>query len=400
VLPPDTLVRRRAAAILLSLSVAISAVVLWPAGDAATVRLPLGGSSQTYVSPESYLAWVPGGFDDPAFRRKMERLPGLHEVVVIGGDTLWLRRTEDADGRVLDQPPEPYAFPIDAFSAHPQDYAPFIGKSVRGELVAALRAGQAVLGEHSAELRGLGPGGKLTFRTGSIRVGAVVPDDAVGWAEVLVNRAVGRRLGISHERYLLAQPRRDLTRRAWARILLPFVGDDPLRVDVPGGTRYVRVASGVNPPVIVKEVFGEFAATPQADPAFLTIQPSWVKRNIVTTTVPLLGTVTCHRLLIPMVRGALQEVFDAGLASEIQVYSGCWASRTVSRSPTAPPSYHAYGAAIDINAPTNPYGGTPTMNREVVRIFERWGFNWGGDFLIPDGHHFEYWKIPEQLREA
>jgi hypothetical protein len=40
------------------------------------------------------------------------------------------------------------------------------------------------------------------------------------------------------------------------------------------------------------------------------------------------------------------------------------------------------------------------MNREVVRIFERWGFNWGGDFLIPDGHHFEYWKTPEQLREA
>src|SRR5918996_965693 len=98
----------------------------------------------------------------------------------------------------------------------------------------------------------------------------------------------GRGWGFSPGGFLPAPPRRDLTRRAWARILLPFVGDDPLRVDVPGGTRYVRVASGVNPPVIVKEVFGEFAATPQADPAFLTIQPSWVKRNIVTTTVPFL----------------------------------------------------------------------------------------------------------------
>jgi hypothetical protein len=101
-----------------------------------------------------------------------------------------------------------------------------------------------------------------------------------------------------------------------------------------------------------------------------------------------------------MVRAALEEILGSGLVSEIEVYSGCWASRTVARSPTAPPSYHAYGAAIDINAPQNPYGSKPTMNREIVRIFERWGFNWGGDFLIPDGHHFEFRRIPEQLRTA
>ena len=154
----------------------------------------------------------------------------------------------------------------------------------------------------------------------------------------------------------------------------------------------------MNPPILLKQRFGEFAATPQADPAYLTIDPAWVERNIVTTDVPLLGTITCHRKLIPMVRGALYEVVAEGLAPEIKIYSGCWASRTVARSPTAPPSYHAYGAAIDINAPQNPYGTKPTMNREIVRIFESWGFNWGGDFLIPDGHHFEFWRVPDQLR--
>jgi D-alanyl-D-alanine carboxypeptidase len=115
----------------------------------------------------------------------------------------------------------------------------------------------------------------------------------------------------------------------------------------------------------------------------------------VTTEVPLLGEITCHRKLIPMVRAALEEVMAAGLSAEIKVYSGCWASRTVARSLTAPPSYHAYGAAIDINAPQNPYGTTPTMDRRIVRIFESNGFNWGGDFLIPDGHHFEFWSSPE-----
>lgn len=395
---PDIARRRRVAALVVVLVVAAAAVALWPAGDAAPVRTPEGAAR--YTSPQNYLAWVPGGFDDPRIEDKVESRPAIREAVVVGGDTLWLSRTEDAEGRVVDEPPNPYAFPIDAFSVHPGEYAPFVATSVRAELVSALRAGEAVLGRHSARLRRLGPGGTLTFRTGSVEVGAVVPDDAVGWAEVLVNREVGRRLRIAHDRYLLAHARGNLSRPAWKRILLPFVGEDPVRVDVPGGTPYVRVASGVNPPIVVKEVFGEFAATPQADPAYLTIQPSWVARNIVTTTVPLLGTVTCHRRLIPMVRGALQEVIDAGLASEIKVYSGCWASRTVARRATAPPSTHAYGAAIDINAPQSPYGARPNMNLDVVRIFERWGFNWGGDFLIPDGHHFEFRRIPDQLREA
>jgi hypothetical protein len=380
----------------------VAAFLLWPERGAGPLRSPLSpdGGRQSYAGPENYLAWVPGGFDDPTFRKKMERLPGLDEAVVVAGDTLWLRKTEDADGTVIDEPTSPFAFPIDAFAVRARDYAPFVGKSVRDRIVRALSAGKAVLGEHSARLRRLGPGGKLTFRTGSVRVGAVVPDDAVGWSEVLLNREVGRRLGITHERYLLAQTRRELSRPAWKRTLLPFVGDDPLRVDLPGSTAYVRVASGVKPSILLKEVFGEFAATPQADPAWLTIEPAWVERNIVTTEVPLLGTITCHRKLVPMVRGAIEEIMGSGLVSEIKVYSGCWASRTIARSPTAPPSYHAYGAAIDINAPQNPYGARPTMNREMVRIFESWGFNWGGDFLIPDGHHFEFWEFPDQLRKA
>ena len=178
------------------------------------------------------------------------------------------------------------------------------------------------------------------------------------------------------------------------RVLDPLVGDNPIasasRVE-PATCRSRRV----RPPVVVR-VLREFAAAPQSAPPS-SVQPSWVERNIVSTEVPLLGTVTCHRKLIPMVRAVLYEIVERGLGPEIEVYSGCWASRTVARSPTAPPSYHAYGAAIDINAPQNPYGTKPTMDRRIVRIFESYGFNWGGDFLIPDGHHLRVLAAPAWL---
>jgi hypothetical protein len=153
----------------------------------------------------------------------------------------------------------------------------------------------------------------------------------------------------------------------------------------------MRIASGVNPPVVMKQVFGEFSAYPQtSDPAFLNTSHSWYDDHIATKTVPLLGTVTCNRAFFPALVGALKDVQAAGLGGEIHTYSGCYAARTVARSSTAPPSQHAYGAAIDINAPENPYGATPTMDPRIVKIFQRWGFLWGGKYLTPDGMHFEY----------
>ena len=46
--------------------------------------------------------------------------------------------------------------------------------------------------------------------------------------------------------------------------------------------------------------------------------------------------------------------------------------------------------ALDTNTATNPMGGRPTMDCRVVRIFRKHGFAWGGNFLTPDGMHFEW----------
>jgi hypothetical protein len=74
--------------------------------------------------------------------------------------------------------------------------------------------------------------------------------------------------------------------------------------------------------------------------------------------------------------------------------AGCYNPKLLAATSTAPPSFHAYGAAIDINAPENPFGGTPTQDQRLVAVMEQWGLNWGGNFLVPDGMHFEYLQPP------
>jgi hypothetical protein len=348
---------------------------------AATVRMP-----------PTYLAWMSGGFPSD-FRARVRTLQGVERSVVVAGNTRWMTVSHDAAGKVLDQPDTPFAIPIDAFSVNPLEYRSFLPEALRKPIAAALSQGLAVLGQRSATLRRIGPGGTMTFVDGqTVTIGYVAPDEVVGWSEMLVSRDTGDQLAISDDRYLLAQMSgrpSDLEFETSIDSLLP--GGTLLRVAAPRETRFVRVASGVNPPVVMKEVFGEFTATPHVDdPAQLTMDPAWSSAHIETRTMPLLGRVTCNKALFPMLKAALDDVANAGLSSLIHTNSGCYAPRTVARSPTAPPSQHAYGAAIDINAPENPYGSTPTMDPRIVQIFEDHGFIWGGNFLIPDGMHFEY----------
>jgi D-alanyl-D-alanine carboxypeptidase-like protein len=400
--------RRRAFTALMSVSALALIVIVWPKGPSDQVAAPSQATSPatTTGSPAAspaassqpvpaWLAWMTGGFPT-TLRDQIRGADGLTQTVVVAGDTRWMTASHDESGQVVDQPTPPYKIPLDAFAVDPNEYAPFLPDDQRHAIVTALDQGEAVLGQTSSELRRLGPGGSLSFGNVTVQVGAVAPNDVVGWSELLVNREVGRRLGIQDERYLLAFADPGMTLPRFTndvRSLLP--SDSYLRTVPPGGTPFVRVASGVNPPVVMKTVFGEFDAYPRSDdPAYLNMDPAWYDAHIQTRTVPLLGAVTCNERLFPSLIGALTDVQAAGLGGAIHVYSGCYAARTVARSTTAPPSNHAYGAAIDINAPENPYGSTPTMNRGVVKIFEHWGFDWGGQFLIPDGMHFEYRTPP------
>jgi len=247
----------------------------------------------------------------------------------------------------------------------------------------------------------MGTGSTLAFETGSVHVGAVLPDRMVGANELVVSRTVGARLGIGKDRYALlklAAPRSDGGLSALLRRILP--PGEPLRVRAPGEARYLRVADAALPPVRLKLAFGEFAARPAG--GNLAMDPAWERRHIATEPVPILGPVRCNVALFPQLRRALEEVVRRGLARSIKPseYGGCYSPRFALHDPGASISHHSWGAAIDLDVAENPYGATPRMDPRIVGIFKRWGFRWGGDWLIPDGMHFEYGGKPRTAKQG
>lgn len=344
--------------------------------------------------PDTLLAWTPGGLPD-GLGKAVARLPKVDHVVSVISGTAWLSSSTDAAGTRVDHPPPGFSIPLEVAGADPSTYARFLAPADRAFLPALLK-GQALLGTTSAKLRHLGPGSTLIFGSRKLRVAGVVPDAAIGAHEVLVSRRVAQSLKVTHDRYLLIDPargasRKRLTRRI--RALLP--AGVLLRVRGPGETPFFRQGDAVLPPVLLKVLFGEFAAKPIAG-GLLDVDRAWVRTHIVVARVPILGRVRCNRALIPQLRGALTEVEREGLAEFIdrKEYAGCYSSRFLNRNPEAGISHHAWGVAVDINVSTNQFGQSPHQDPRVVGIFRKWGFTWGGRWLLPDGMHFEFVSFP------
>ncbi|MFY9587997.1 MAG: M15 family metallopeptidase [Actinomycetota bacterium] len=140
----------------------------------------------------------------------------------------------------------------------------------------------------------------------------------------------------------------------------------------------------------VSRLFGSFSYIVHPD-GRISASPRWARTYIRSRKVAILGTVTCHKLMLPQLARAMREIelnHLGGLIDRRQ-YGGCYVARTILWDPSNPPSMHAWGLAIDLNVSTNRYGARPTMDPRIVAIFEKWGFNWGGRWKTPDGMHFE-----------
>jgi D-alanyl-D-alanine carboxypeptidase len=385
--------------------VALLGLVVGAAGALALQRPPgpadpVGGATRPAAAPEVrreraaapaadrvLLVWTPGGL--PAgLAGKVRRVGGVGAVTTVKGGSVGLTRSVDGDGRPVDRPRGGTSIPLEAIGFDPATYPALLPASARAGF-RRLLPDQALLGATSARLRKLGPGGRLRLDNGRwLTVAGVVDDTLVGAAEVAVTLAGARATGVSRDRYLLLAYRgRRAAVTAGIRRTLPR----GLRVRLrgPGETPFFRAGDAVLPQAMVKERFGEFAWRPGPGDSYVQ-DPAWQAANLASARVPILGRVRCNRVLIPALAGAMGELRQRNLAHLVdpKSYGGCWNPR-LTRSRTGV-SRHAWGAAVDLNVADNPTGLIPTQDPRRVEIMERWGFTWGGRWLIPDSAHFEW----------
>ncbi len=258
-----------------------------------------------------------------------------------------------------------------------------------------LDEGDVVVGHDVARELDLELGEGLTLRRdGSeveVRVGAFAASGAPPLAEAIVGPKIVEQLGASGPNALFVAAGDD-AERTGDRLAEATEGEAELRRP-PEPERASSTPASPEAPTGTVEL-EPFRYTDLGD-GTISIAGDWVARNISTVTIPGMGTARCHRVMIPQLTAALEELIERGLYDHLDPaqYGGCQVSRFIDFDPTKPLSMHAWGLAIDFNVADNPLGGTPSMDPDVVEVFERWGFEWGGDWSRPDGMHFELERV-------
>lgn len=258
-------------------------------------------------------------------------------------------------------------------------------------LSAALTAGKAVMSEKAAALRGIQAGSGVRIEANGIRrsfrIGAVVSEAMARQRELIVPLTAAGDLGLTAPRALVTSVEGEHAETALTQ----------MRALTDGILARIHAGENVVPdpsegPILsfaeIKEIFGEFTFKPRTG-LFVTVHPRWVDENIVEVDLPLLGLLKCNRRLLPQLIGAMRELQSRGLSGLVRSGDGCWSPRMQVGNSYAL-SRHAYGIAVDINAATNRYGERPRQDPRLVEVMERWGFTWGGRWLVPDGMHFEF----------
>lgn len=259
---------------------------------------------------------------------------------------------------------------------------------------AALRAGHAVVPRSQADFRGLSIGDAILLAHRArvrVRVGAITDDARVFRSELVVPPAAAERLGLERSRAIVLAVAAEAA-PAIESALEALVGEREVRVRVSQPGFGFSFGGGLRPLAEIKMTFGEFWYRPLPGIA-IAVDPAWRRANIVQERVPLLGSVTCHRKIVPQLSGAMRELRKRGLGNLVKTFSGCYSPR-MQVADDGEISRHAFGIAVDINAGTNPYGAKPRQDPRLVEVMERWGFTWGGRWNTPDGMHFEFSSFP------
>jgi hypothetical protein len=320
------------------------------------------------------VALVWGLHDPDRAARRLRRVPEVAEATVLGRGAALLRARKPG-----------YAIPLDAIAVNPRRYARTVPPAARGAF-ARLRRGTTVISRTEAGLRGAGVGTVLRLTEGRrMRVVAIVDDALLRDAEVAV--AAGDPRVPPLRSTVIAALRGPVTRRELVRATQRGAAARIL----PGGP--LRASGPIGPvrPGTLKVRFGEPAVGLPYGSDWIRLDPAFVRRHIVSRRVPILGSVSCHRAMVPHLRAAMRELARRGLSGLVDPgdYAGCYAPRRI--QPRGQLSLHAWGLAVDLNASRNPFRGRSRQDPRLVRVTEKHGFTWGGRWPTrPDPMHFEY----------
>ncbi len=255
-----------------------------------------------------------------------------------------------------------------------------------------LVAGEALIRHDVAHAMGLELGGEVLLVTEAgtvtLRVGAFASNGAPPIADVVVPWEVGAELGQEEPSVLLVDLADDADPDDVAPVLVDALGGGEVVERKPPAQMQASLrASG---PVRIDP----FSYTDLGD-GTIRIDPAWVSRWIVRVDLPRVGRTWVNRIMAPQLLAAMQELEQRGLIDHLDPgqFAGGWVARHIDWDPAKPLSMHAWGLAVDFNARDNCLGCEPTMPMEVVEVFERWGFSWGGWWSRPDGMHFELARV-------
>jgi hypothetical protein len=98
--------------------------------------------------------------------------------------------------------------------------------------------------------------------------------------------------------------------------------------------------------------------------------------------------VRCHRKVALSLRVVFEEIFAKGLWGQLKTFDGSYAWR-VQRGSAKKLSTHCWGIGIDLNAETNQLGTDGDMPPEIVQVFQKHGWTWGGEWARKDMMHFQ-----------
>lgn len=151
------------------------------------------------------------------------------------------------------------------------------------------------------------------------------------------------------------------------------------------------IAGWLPPPVGYMQLIARYGAIQVQNRQIVT--PGWESQHMMMAKADWMptGRLYVNKAVWPSLQSAFEACLALGDGYQIKTL-GCFAPRP--KRVNGDLSVHSWGAAVDLNADTNPLSFDGVLRTDIpdawVAEFERRGFTWGGRWGRPDSMHFQF----------